>query len=178
MDIWPDSNCETLSYQPPSLVVVQINERPDVTLAPSPLSIHKLFRLFITKLHIVSTAPPLPFDSISRWGRRRWPRWCSVPGGFAATLQEVSHATCLGHSVGHTGRCDGVNKRCLPDIYDTRDKQKRGVIFFIAELPPLVGTSHPNSAAVLKWSDCYDFSNLKTNVKSHTVKIQNKFIKL
>lgn len=117
-----EQNTET-AYQSASFVIVQVDERPDVTLAFPPLGIHKLLWLFITKLHIISAAPPLPLDPVPRRGRLRRR---SVPGGLTAALQEVSHTAGLRHRVGHASGCDGINKSCLPDIYSNRYKQKRG----------------------------------------------------
>jgi len=110
-----------VSYQPASFIVVEVNERPDIAFAPSPPGIHKLFWLFITKLHIISAPPPLPLNPIPRWGGWRWPWRRSVPCRFTATLQEVSHAAGLGHSVCHASCCDGIDECCFPDICSKRD---------------------------------------------------------
>ena len=96
---------------------MQVDQRPDVALAPSPLGVHKLFGLLVSELHVVAAASPLPLDSVPRGGGRRRPRRRSVPGRLAATLQEVAHTAGLGHGVGDAGRRDGVNERRLPDIY-------------------------------------------------------------
>lgn len=95
---------------------MQVDERPDVALAPPPLGVHELFGLLVTELHVVPAAAPLPLDGVAgRRGRGR-PGRSSVPGRLAAALQQVAHAAGLGHGVGHAGCCDGIDERCLPNI--------------------------------------------------------------
>lgn len=59
---------ETVTYQPPGLVVVQVNEGPDVALASSSLCVHELLRLLVAKLHVVAAAAPLPLGPVARRG--------------------------------------------------------------------------------------------------------------
>ena len=102
---------------------MQVDERPDVTLAPSPLGVHKLFRLLVTKFHIISAAAPLPLDSLPGGGGRRWFRRRSVPGCLTAALQEAPHAAGLGHRVGHASSRNGIHERCLSDIYSAKGRE-------------------------------------------------------
>lgn len=99
---------------------MEIDQRPDVTLALFPLGIHELLGLLVAKLHIVSAAAPLPLDSLARGGGGGGgggrPGGSPAPGRLTATLQQLPHTAGLRYRVGHPSRRDGVHKRCLPDV--------------------------------------------------------------
>lgn len=96
------------SYNSPSLIIVYINEVPQVT---APLTgVHKLPCKHPAKVHIVATASPVPV----------WTPWPSSPVVTGARLDRAFRTGSC-HRMGNTSTCDGEHKCRLSAAWQKRN---------------------------------------------------------
>lgn len=65
------SSIKIITNQPPSVMVMEFDQRLDIASLPIP-AIHKLSRFLEAKAHVVAAAPPLPPIGRHRGGGKNW----------------------------------------------------------------------------------------------------------